>query len=119
MTGSFLDEMDGLLPWRLLAQVVEPHCSFLRAREPRVSTEAMLRIHFLRQWLELTPAATEATLKEVEHCRRFARLRSPDSEVPDKVTIRQFQRVVDRQGLTAEMLLQLLRKAAQPARRST
>jgi IS5 family transposase len=47
---EFLDEMDRVVPWSVLVQIVEPHSPRARTGRPPFSVETMLRIHYLQQW---------------------------------------------------------------------
>ena len=52
---QFLDEMDRIIPWKELSEVIEP---FYPKGEglvrPPVGAERMLRIHFLQHWFNLS-----------------------------------------------------------------
>lgn len=57
--GKFLDEMDRVVPWAALAQIVEPHCPRAKAVRPPFAVETMLRIHYLQQRFFLSDPAVE------------------------------------------------------------
>jgi IS5 family transposase len=47
--AKFLDEMERVVPWAALVQIVEPHCPRAKTGRPPFAVEAMLRIHYLQQ----------------------------------------------------------------------
>lgn len=56
---EFLDEMDQVVAWCALVQIVEPHSPRVKTGRPPFAIEAMLRIHYLQQWFGLTDPAME------------------------------------------------------------
>jgi hypothetical protein len=48
---EFLDEMDRVIPWDALVQIVEPHSPRAKTGRPPFAIETMLRIHYLQQHL--------------------------------------------------------------------
>ena len=52
--AKFLDEMERVVPWAALVQVVEPHCPRAKTGRPPFAVETMLRIHYLQQWFCLS-----------------------------------------------------------------
>ena len=56
--AKFLDEMERVVPWAALVQVVEPHCPRAKTGRPPSAVETMLRIHYL-QWFSLSDLAME------------------------------------------------------------
>ena len=56
---EFLDEMDRVVPWSALVQIVEPHSPRAKTGRPPFAIETMLRIHYFQQWFGLSmPAFT-------------------------------------------------------------
>ena len=47
--GKFLDEMERVVPWAALVQIVEPHCPRAKSCRPSFAVETMLRIDCLQQ----------------------------------------------------------------------
>ena len=69
---KFLSEMEAVVPWQALIDLIEPHypskASKNGARPPyRLST--MLRVHLLQQWYSLNYPAMEDALIEVPTMR--------------------------------------------------
>lgn len=48
--ARFLDEMERVVPWAALVQIVEPHCPRAKTGRPPSAVETMLRIHYLHVW---------------------------------------------------------------------
>jgi IS5 family transposase len=72
----FLAEMEAVVPWEPLVELIEPHYPRTSSKggRPPYPLETMLRIHLLQQWYDLSdPAMDDAPL-----CRHCADQR-PDS----------------------------------------
>jgi len=94
---KFLAEMDKLLPWKELATPISRYYSkSLTGRKP-FPLSAMLRIHCMQLFYNLSDPAMEDMLYEVESMRRFAGI-SIDT-VPDETTILNFRHLLERHGL--------------------
>lgn len=94
---KFLAEMDKLLPWKELATPISRYYSkSLTGRKP-FPLSAMLRIHCMQLFYNLSDPAMEDMLYEVESMRRFAGI-SIDA-VPDETTILNFRHLLERHGL--------------------
>jgi len=69
---QFLDEMEQIIPWQGLCEVIEPFYPKPEgAGRPPVGLERMLRIHFLQHWFNLSDPAVEEALYESRAMRRF------------------------------------------------
>ena len=52
---QFLDEMDKIVPWKGLCEVIEPFYPKPEgAGRPPIGLQRMLRIHFLQHWFNLS-----------------------------------------------------------------
>jgi hypothetical protein len=96
----FLLEMETVIPWAELLEVIEPHYpkSGQRGRQP-MGLETMLRIYFLQQWYALSDPGMEDALYEIESMRRFAKLDLFDDALPDETTILHFRHLLERHEL--------------------
>lgn len=93
----FLAEMESVVAWPGLLSQIEPHYPKAgRGRHP-YALETMLRIHFLQQWYALSDPAMEEALYEIASMRQFARLSLLEA-IPDKTTILNFRRLLERPG---------------------
>jgi IS5 family transposase len=60
---QFLGEMDQVIPWGDLCQVIKPFYPKPKgAGGPVIGLERMLRIHFLQHWFNLSDPAVEEAL---------------------------------------------------------
>jgi IS5 family transposase len=82
---EFLDQMDKVVPWAELVELIAPHCP-QRGRKGRQPYEVavLLRIHFLQQWFGLSDPAMEEALHEVPLYREFVGLDSWSEPLPDE-----------------------------------
>ena len=82
---QFLDEMERVVPWDWLVQIVESHCPRAKTGRPPFAVATMLRIHYLQQWFGLSDPAMEEAL-------------------PDETTILRFRHLLERHDLAVDML---------------
>ena len=94
----FLEKMDGLVPWEALETLIEPfYPKPGRGRRP-YPLRAMLRVHCVQLWYDLSDPGMEDLLYEVESVRRFAGLRL-SGPLPDETTILNFRHLLETRGL--------------------
>jgi len=99
----FLAEMDAVIPWSRLLQLIEPHYPKAgRGRQP-LGLEKMLRLYFVQQWFNLSDPQAEDTLYDSESVRRFVGVELGDDVVPDETTILRFRHLLERHQLTAQI----------------
>ena len=97
----FLQEMDSIIPWKLLVRPIKRFYPQGHTGRPPVPLESMLRIYFLQQWYGLSDPAAEDSLYDTESMRRFVGV-DLDS-IPDESTILRFRHRLEREGLTARL----------------
>jgi IS5 family transposase len=96
----FLAEMDAVIPWPRLLELIEPHYhQGATGRQPH-DLERMLRIYFLQQWFNLSDPQAEDAIYDSESMRRFARVELGDDKVPDESTILRFRHLLEKHRLT-------------------
>jgi IS5 family transposase len=105
----FLDEMDEVIPWDELAQVIIKHYPKAGNGRQPMPLEWMLRIYFLQQWYGLSDPAMEDALYDIESMRRFAGIDLEADEVPDETTILHFRHLLEKHNLTKELFNQINR----------
>ena len=94
----FLGKMDGLIPWGRLERRIEPsHPKSGRGQRP-YPLRAMLRVHCVQLFHNLSNPGMEDLLYEVESVRRFAGLRLT-GPLPDETTILNFRHLLERHDL--------------------
>lgn len=101
---EFLEEMERVVPWAVLVQIVEPHYPKAKTGRPPFRIETMLRIHYLQQWFGLSDPAMEEALHDVPLYREFARLDGATARLPDETTILRFRHLLERHDLAVDML---------------
>jgi len=96
----FLGEMNAIIPWGRLKELIEPHYPKAgRGRQP-LGLEKMLRIYFLQLWFDLSDPQAEDAIYDSESMRRFAGVDLSDDVVPDESTILRFRHLLEKHELT-------------------
>ncbi|WP_028998197.1 IS5 family transposase [Azohydromonas australica] len=101
---EFLEQMDRVVPWAALVELVSPYAPDGRRGRPPFSMQTMLRIHFMQQWFTLSDPAMEESLHDVPLFREFAQLDNWDTRLPDETTILRFRRLLERHKLAEQIL---------------
>jgi IS5 family transposase len=101
---EFLDEMERVVPWAALVQVVEPYYPKAKTGRPPFGIETMLRIHYLQQWFALSDPAMEEALHDMPVFREFAKLGDGVTRLPDETTILRFRHLLEKHDLATDML---------------
>src|SRR5215831_14185016 len=96
----FLAEMDAVIPWPRLLQLIEPHYPKAGNGRQPLGLEKMLRIYFLQQWFNLSDPQAEDAIYDSESMRRFARVELSEDVVPDETTILRFRHLLEEHHLT-------------------
>ena len=101
---EFLSVMDGVVPWKELEALIEPH--YPRAgngRQP-VGLPILLRVYFLQQWFNLSDPGAEDALYESPALRRFAGVDLGRAAAPDETTILRFRHLLEEHELGGKIL---------------
>jgi IS5 family transposase len=101
---EFLGEMERVVPWKVLVEIIEPHWPKSKTGRPPFAIETMLRIHYMQQWFGLSDPAMEEALHDVPLFLEFAGLASGASRVPDETTILRFRHLLEKHDLAVDML---------------
>jgi len=101
---EFLDEMNRVVPWAALVELIGPHYPKGKTGRPPMGIETMLRIHFLQQWFGLSDPAMEEALHDVPLYREFAGLDGPMRRLPDESTILRFRHLLEKHQLAGPLL---------------
>ena len=100
---EFLAQMEHVVPWAALVELVAPHAPEGKKGRPPFAVETMLRIHFMQQWFTLSDPAMEEALHDVPLFREFAGL-GWDSRLPDESTILRFRHLLEKHQLADQIL---------------
>src|SRR5574340_33617 len=99
----FLEEMEQVIPWRSLLNLIEPFYPLAgRGRHP-YPLETMLRVHLMQNWFGLSDPAMEEALYEITPMRAFAGL-TLTQPIPDETTILAFRHLLEANQLAPEIL---------------
>ena len=99
----FLEEMELVVPWKPLLQVIEPHYPTAgRGRRP-YPLESILRVHLTQNWFTYSDPAMEEALYEIASLRAFAHL-SLTEAIPDETTILNFRHLLEENDLAEDIL---------------
>ena len=101
---EFLDEMELVVPWVELIELIEPHAPKGKNGRPPFAVSTMLRIHFMQQWFGLSDPAMEESLHDIPLHREFAKLDAGVSRLPDESTILRFRHLLEKHELSAKIL---------------
>ncbi len=106
----FLAEMNEIIPWRELGEVIEPfYPKGEGAGRPPIGVERMLRIHFLQHWFNLSDPAVEEALYDSRAMREFVGIDLGAEPAPDETTICKFRHILEANNL-GERLFKLIRE---------
>ena len=100
---EFLAQMDRVVPWAALVDLVAPFAPEGKKGRPPFAVETMLRIHFMQQWFTLSDPAMEEALHDVPLFREFVSL-GWDSRLPDESTILRFRHLLEKHKLAEQIL---------------
>lgn len=97
-------EMERAIPWKVFAELVEPHYPKVGNGRRPYALETMLQIHFMQQWFSLSDPAMEEALYDIASMRRFANLSLTRGSIPDETTILNFRHLLEKHDLAADAL---------------
>ena len=102
----FLDEMNLVVPWSELVNLIQPFAPVAGSQggRPAFAVETMLRIHFLQQWFGLSDPAMEEALHDISLYCEFAKLDPGAMRLPDESTILRFLHLLEENNLSVQLL---------------
>jgi IS5 family transposase len=99
----FLAEMERVVPWDALLQLIEPvYPKAGKGRRP-YPLATMLRIHLMQNWFGYSDPGMEEALYEVTSVRRFAGLSLSHDRLPDETTILNFRHLLEQHELAPKL----------------
>ena len=104
----FLDEMEQVVPWSRLLDVLRPlyHRAGRRGQRPK-ALAMMLRVYLMQNWFGLSDPGMEDALYEVASMRRFAGLNLDDEAIPDETTLVRFRHWLEAHDLTEALFAEV------------
>jgi IS5 family transposase len=97
----FLAEMEAVVPWKALIDLIEPYYPRTSSKggRPAYPLATMLRVHLMQQWYDLSDPGMEDALIEVPTMRRFAGIDLICDRIPDETTILAFRHLLEKHDL--------------------
>lgn len=95
----FLDEMNRVVPWAELEEIVSPHWGQAATGRKRTEVELLLRLHCLQLWYNLSDPALEDAVHDRLSFQRFLSLDPLTQKVPDETTVLHFRHVLEKHQL--------------------
>ena len=99
----FLEQMDQVVSWAALVEVIAPYYPEGKTGRPLFSIDTMLRIHFSQQWFTLSDPCMEEAFFDTPLLREFAQLEE-FSRLPDESTILRFCHRLEKYKLAEQIL---------------
>jgi IS5 family transposase len=96
----FLAEMDVVVPWAQLLDLIEPHYAKIGNGRRPYPLAVMLRTYFLQQWYQLFDPGAEEALYDIQPMRAFADLELGRDAIPDETNMLNFRHLLERHELT-------------------
>jgi transposase, IS5 family len=106
--AGFLAEMERVMPWSALCELIEPVYPKPGNGRPPIGVERMLRIYFLQQWFNLSDPAVEEALYDLHAMRGFVGI----EPVPDETTVCRFRHLLERHDLGQRLFTEVQRYLA-------
>ena len=107
--AQFLGEMDRIIPWSDLCELIAPAYPTAGAGRPARELETMLRIYFLQQWFNLSDPAAEDALYDCVSMRNFVGVDLGTERAPDETTICRFRHLLERENLGSALFEYVLK----------
>jgi IS5 family transposase len=101
--GEFLAQMERVVPWAELVDLIAPYYPEGKNGRPPFALEAMLRVHFMQQWFSLSDPAMEEAFFDTPLYREFAQL-GAHGRLPDESTILRFRHRLEKHKLADQIL---------------
>jgi len=99
----FLQQMESVVPWAALVELIAPYYCEGRSGRPPFALETMLRVHFMQQWFSLSDPAMEEAFFDTPLYREFAQL-DAFGRLPDESTILRFRHRLEKHKLAEQIL---------------
>jgi IS5 family transposase len=103
----FLNEMEQVVPWARLIEIIIPHYPKGHRGRPPIALETILRMYFLQHWFGLADEAIEEALYDSQSFRHFMHLDLQEQQVPDSTTLMGFRHLLEKHQLTKALLVEI------------
>jgi IS5 family transposase len=99
----FLEQMEQVVPWTELVELIAPYYPEGKTGRPPFSLQTMLRTHFMQQWFTLSDPGMEEAFFDTPVYREFAQLEE-FARLPDESTILRFRHRLEKHKLSEKIL---------------
>ena len=99
----FLEQMDQVVPWADLVELIAPYYPEGKTGRPPFPLPTMLRTHFMQQWFTLSDPGMEEAFFDTPLYREFAQLEE-FARLPDESTILRFRHRLEEHKLSEQIL---------------
>lgn len=99
----FLEQMEQVVPWAALVELIAPYYPEGKTGRPPFSLQTMLRTHFMQQWFTLSDPGMEEAFFDTPLYREFAQL-DEFARLPDESTILRFRHRLEKHKLAEQIL---------------
>lgn len=100
---EFLGQMERVVPWAALVELIAPFYPEGKHGRPPFALETMLRVHCMQQWFELSDLGMEEAFFDTPLYRDFAKL-DMYARLPDESTILRFRHRLEKYKLAEKIL---------------
>ena len=98
-----LKQMDRVVPWAALVELIAPYYSERKTGRPPFSFQTMLRTHFTQQWFTLSDPGMEEAFFDTPLHRQFAQIEE-FGRLPDESTVLRFRHRLEKHKLAGQIL---------------
>lgn len=100
---KFLNEMERVIPWNALTDLIEPHYQEAEVGRKRKDLAVMLKIYFLQQWYNLSDPDMEDAIYDRNSFQKFLGIDMMRDAAPDETTILNFRHLLEAHALPEKM----------------
>jgi IS5 family transposase len=100
---QFLEQMEQVVPWKSLVELIAPFYPEGKNGRPPFPLETMLRVHFMQLWYNLSDPSMEEAFFDIPLYGRFAQLQEM-GRLPDESTILRFRHRLEKHKLAEQIL---------------
>jgi len=99
----FLKKMDTLIPWKEMAEVIQPYYYAGKRGRPPCGIEPMLRMYLLQIWYNLSDEMTEEAIYDSYAMKEFSKIDFIEEDVPDATTLLLFRHLLEENKLQEKL----------------
>lgn len=100
--AKFLEEMEVVLPWAELVDIVTPYYEVKKMGRPKTDLLLLLKTYFLQQWYNLSDPGVEEEIYDSNVFRQFLEIDLMD-RIPDESVICRFRHLLEDNDLQKKM----------------